>query len=213
MNSPFYDVPVFSRMPSPSNAAAAASAGRYPSPNPLQHISGSVNPHADTSHVIPTSLEELAARLGLRTPGLSTESPQRTSEDQLVSDQHSGSALISALMNGSTNSSSDADFIIDICNQDDLMITDPILVGQYKSKGIPRSTSALLDVLDENKTFKRTRLAFEVQLKTLNGPQLSNATNKFFGDIVSLLKPSARTALRLVILIMAQFRGTEHKAT
>jgi hypothetical protein len=183
MNSPFYDVPgrfAHAAMPSPQNAETAAanrSAERpMPSPHegiPLYTLSG--DQQRSRPHEAPSTLEQLASRLGLRTPGQSTDSPIRRADDQLVSDSTSGDALVSALMNGHTTSSSDADFIINICNQDDLLITDPILVQQFKSKGIPRSTSALLDALDDNKTFKKTKIAFETQLKTLTGPQLTNA--------------------------------------
>lgn len=213
MNSPFADVPAFTEMPPAPPTGSNLTGAPLSSPNSFPNIP--VHP-LDDGHRIrgtPVSLEDLSDRLGLRPPGQPTNSPSRSVLEQLDTDANSGDALLCALMNGLTTSSSDADFIINICNQDDLLTTDQVLVSQYKAKGIPRSTSALLDVLEDNKTFKKIRIAFETQLKTICGPPLTNAVNKFIGDIVSLLHPSARTTLRMVVLIMAQFRGIDNRAS
>lgn len=204
MTSPFSDVPAFRGYPSPSPATTTRGTPFHPSTR-FSFPAPSDSPEK------PVDLESLATKLGLSRPDTS-QSPSRA-PGETTTQPASGDALVDALMNGQTTSDSDPDFIINICNQDDLKTTDLDLVMQYKSKGIPRSTSALLDVLEDNKTFKKYRIKFETQLKTLCGPPLTNAVNKFIGDMVSLLQPSARTALRLLILIMAQYRAEEFKTS
>jgi len=203
MNSPFSDVPAQGHQYSPQRHPNQTS-------NPQRDFSV---PNSPSSHPErPVDLSSLASRIGLLSPSQPSPS-QHPRNEFIVTEIASGDSFVSALLNGQTNISSDADFILNICNQEDLLITDETLVKQFKSKGIPRSCSALLDQLESFSSFKKLRQNFETQLKSTSGPVLTNAVNKLIGDIVSLLHPSAKTVLRMIIIIMAQYRGKEHKTT
>lgn len=164
-------------------------------------------------------LNALFRKLGVQ-PSSNPNSPPDPStpngDNSVDTDQSaSGRSFITALLNGQITAENDADFILNMCNQDDLFETDELLITQHKSKGgsIPRTASSLLENLDALKTWNKLRKAFEIQMETLVGPPLTNAVNRFCGDMVSLLQPSARLCLQILTLIMSQHRGKEFSET